>query len=176
MITDNENQEYEDLQEKEELEVSDNETALSEDEEVVSAASEDSEGEEQAESTAESDSKRKNLLGALLRDDDGDGDSLKDMFKDMRISGEWMMQHWAFILLFFTCMLVFVTNRYQAQQEIIEEAKLKQELNDCKYIWLTRFSELTRSSRQSQIEEHLLQRGDSTLKASKDAPFIIKVK
>ncbi|GEM_PF-1844579 len=117
----------------------------------------------------------KRLLRKALREDDGEGGNLKDMFNDMQISGEWLKRHWTFLLLVFVCMLVFVTNRYQAQQEIIEEARLKQELNDWRFIWLTQFSELTRSSRQSFIEESLKQRGDSTLKPSKVAPFILKV-
>ena len=121
-------------------------------------------------------SKMKRLLRNMLRDDDGEGGNLKDMFNDLQISGEWLKKHWAFLLIVFLCMLGFVTNRYQAQQEIIEEARLRQELNDWKFVWLTQFSELTRSSRQSNIEENLKQRGDSTLKLSKEAPFIIKVK
>lgn len=118
----------------------------------------------------------KKLLRNVLRDEDTEGGGLKDMFNDIQISGEWLKHHWSFLLIVFVSMLFFVTNRYQAQQEIIEEARLKQELTDWKYVWLTQFSELTRSCRQSHIEESLRQRGDSTLKLSKDAPFIIKVK
>lgn len=121
-------------------------------------------------------SRMKKLLRNVLRDDDTEGGGLKDMFNDIQISGEWLKRHWSFLFIVFVCMLFFVTNRYQAQQEIIEEARLKQELTDWKYVWLTQFSELTRSCRQSHIEESLRQRGDSTLKLSKDAPFIIKVK
>ncbi len=115
------------------------------------------------------------LLRNALRDED-EGGSLKDMFNDIQISGEWLKRHWSFLVIVTVCMLLFVTNRYQAQQEIIEESRLRQELNDWKYVWLTQFSELTRSSRQSYIEESLRHKGDSTLKPSKDAPFIIKAK
>lgn len=126
----------------------------------------------------EKSTKMKRMLRKMLRDDDSDeeGGSLSDMFTDIQISGEWLKHHWSFLFIMFVCMLLFVTNRYQAQQEIIEEARLKQELHDWKYVWLTQFSELTRSTRQSHIEESLRQRGDSTLKQSKEAPFIIKVK
>lgn len=173
------------------------ETEETEEEETLEQAVEDEdegegEGEEEPESTADEkqpeekeaaqeeaedrNSKMKRLLRNMLRDDDGEGGNLKDMFNDLQISGEWLKKHWAFLLIVFFCMLFFVTNRYQAQQEIIEEARLRQELNDWKFVWLTQFSELTRSSRQSNIEENLKQRGDSTLKLSKEAPFIIKVK
>lgn len=124
----------------------------------------------------ESSTRMRKLLRQALREDDSEGGSLKDMFNDIQISGEWLKRHWSFLLIVFVCMLAFVTNRYQAQQEIIEEANLKRELNEWKYIWLTQFSELTRSTRQSYIEESLRQRGDTTLTLSKNAPFIIKIK
>lgn len=115
--------------------------------------------------------KKRKLLRRLLNGDEDDDESISD---DIQISGEWVKRHWSFLLLLFLCMLAFVTNRYQAQQEIIEEARLKEELQDQKYVWLTQFSELTRATRQSYIEESLKQRGDSTLKPSKETPFIIK--
>lgn len=120
--------------------------------------------------------KMRRLLRAMLRDEDSEGGSMKDMFDDIQISGEWLKRHWSFILIVVVCMLLFVTNRYQAQQEIIEESRLKRELNDIRFIWLTQFCELTRSQRQSQIEETLIQRGDTTLKPRKEAPFLIKAK
>ena len=120
--------------------------------------------------------KMRRLLRHVLRDDDAEGGSLKDMFNDLQISKEWLKRHWSFLVIVFICMLLFVTNRYAAQQDLIEESKLKQELNDWKYMWLTQYCELTRSSRQSQIEEALKQRGDSTLKPRKEAPFLIKEK
>lgn len=120
--------------------------------------------------------KMRRLLRAMLRDEDSEGGSMKDMFDDIQISGEWLKRHWSFILIVVVCMLLFVTNRYQAQQEIIEESRLKRELNDIRFIWLTQFCELTRSQRQSQIEETLIQRGDTTLKPRKEAPFLIKEK
>lgn len=120
--------------------------------------------------------KTRRLLRAMLRDEDSEGGSMKDMFDDIQISGEWLKRHWSFILIVVVCMLLFVTNRYQAQQEIIEESRLKRELNDIRFIWLTQFCELTRSQRQSQIEETLIQRGDTTLKPRKEAPFLIKAK
>lgn len=120
--------------------------------------------------------KMRRLLRAMLRDEDSEGGSMKDMFDDIQISGEWLKRHWSFILIVVVCMLLFVTNRYQAQQEIIEESRLERELNDIRFIWLTQFCELTRSQRQSQIEETLIQRGDTTLKPRKEAPFLIKAK
>ena len=169
----------EDENEDEDEETEEEETEEEEEEEEteqVSAKEKEKQSPSSSGKDEEQNFKMRRLLRNMLRDDDSEGGSLKDMFNDIQISGEWVKRHWSFLLIVFICMLLFVTNRYQAQQEIIEEARLKQELNDWKYVWLTQFSELTRSSRQSHIEESLKHRGDSTLKLSKDAPFIIKVK
>ena len=164
-----------DLEEEEEL----SEEITEEEEETEETGEEDEPAEPKAgtrEARKQEDNFRmRRLLRNALRDED-EGGGLKDMFNDIQISGEWLKRHWSFLVIVTVCMLLFVTNRYQAQQEIIEESRLRQELNDWKYVWLTQFSELTRSSRQSYIEESLRQKGDSTLKPSKEAPFIIKAK
>lgn len=100
--------------------------------------------------------------------------SLKELLGSIQLNGEWFRRNMLFFGVLTICLLAFVTNRYQAQQEMIEEAELKHELDEMRYIWLTRFSELTTAQRQSQIEERLKQLGDSTLMLSKEAPFIIK--
>lgn len=156
---------------EEELEEEEDEDDDDETEDSEEAGSEEEEaGEEQKKGKSH---KKRKLLRRLLNGDEDDDESISD---DIQISGKWVKRHWSFLLLLFLCMLVFVTNRYQAQQEIIEEARLKEELQDWKYVWLTQFSELTRTTRQSYIEESLKQRGDSTLKPSKETPFIIKAK
>lgn len=101
--------------------------------------------------------------------------SLKELLGSIQLNGEWFRRNFLFFVVGTICLLIFVTNRYQAQQEMIEEAELKRELDEMRYIWLTRFSELTTAQRQSQIEERLKQLGDTTLHLSKEAPFIIKV-
>lgn len=175
-----EKEEEEENEEKATAEEEDAENSEEEEpgEEAAEPGEEELSPEEQKKQTEQEErsSKMKKLLRNVLRDEDTEGGGLKDMFNDIQISGEWLKRHWSFLLIVFVCTLLFVTNRYQAQQEIIEESRLKQELTDWKYVWLTQFSELTRSCRQSHIEESLRQRGDSTLKLSKDAPFIIKVK
>lgn len=126
-------------------------------------------------SSEETSQKKRSLMDRILNDDSESG-SLKDMFIDMQISREWLKKHWSLLLIIFICLMLFVTNRYQAQQEIIEESNLKKELNDWKFKWLAKFSDLTRSTRQSQIEAQLKAKGDTTLVLSKNAPFIIKAK
>lgn len=120
-------------------------------------------------------SARKRLLDTLQIDADINASSMKELLGSIQLNGEWFRRNIWFFIVVTLCLLGFVTNRYQAQQEMIEEAELRRELDEMRYIWLTRFSELTTAQRQSQIEERLKQLGDSTLHLSKEAPFIIKV-
>jgi len=117
---------------------------------------------------------RKRLISGLLNDGESGVTSMKDLLRNMEFNGEWFRRNIGFIIVVTLCLLAFVTNRYQAQQEMIEEARLKKELAEMKYKWLTRFSELTTSTRQSQIEDRLKQLGDTTLTLSREAPYIIK--
>ncbi|MCQ2196136.1 MAG: hypothetical protein MJZ60_01270 [Bacteroidaceae bacterium] len=119
--------------------------------------------------------KRHRFANALLNNEgENNITSIKDLYKSFHIDGTWFKRNWSFLLTVFGCLLAFVTNRYQAQQEMIEEDQLRKELAEMRYKWLTRFSELTTSTRQSQIENRLKQLGDTTLTYSKQAPFIIR--
>ena len=61
--------------------------------------------------------------------------------------------------------IVYITNRYSAEQEMIEIERLKTELTEMRYRALTRSSELTVRTRQSQ---------DSVLQTPKEPPFLIQ--
>lgn len=119
---------------------------------------------EQAESriTTESDSapERKRMLDVLL--------------KALEIDGRWFRRNLGLFFVITVGMLLFVTNRYQADQEIIEEGLLKDTLADIKYKALTKAADLTLKTRQSNIETLLRLQGDSAIKTPKDAPYIIK--
>lgn len=119
---------------------------------------------------------RRRLLNELISDGESDATSLKDLWRGMEINGQWFKNNIWFIAIITLCLFAFVTNRYQAEQEVIEEARLQKELSEWKYIWLTRFSELTTSTRESQIEQRLRQAGDTLLRHSQESPYIIKVK
>lgn len=120
-------------------------------------------------------SHRHRLMNSLLNNEgETNINSVKDLFKSIELNGEWFRRNLSFIIVTTICLMGFVTNRYQAQQEQIEEARLKKELAEMKYKWLTRFSELTTFTRQSRIEELLRINGDTTLTHSKEAPFLIR--
>lgn len=163
----NRNDEVEELDE-----LLDNE--LQEDEAIEEGGDEmEIEGEDEEE---EHPKKKRHRLMRSLMNNEGENNitSIKDLYKSIRLNGDWFKRNILFILTITACLIALVTNRYQAQQEQIEEAELKKQLTEMKYKWLTRFSELTTSTRQSQIEERLRQVGDTTLTHSKDAPFIIR--
>lgn len=92
----------------------------------------------------------------------------------MEIDGQWFRHNLGFIGVITVGLLVFVTNRYQADQEMIVEDQLKDTLADIRYRAVTKSAELTLQKRTSNLEERLRQRGDSTLKVPVDAPYIIK--
>lgn len=95
----------------------------------------------------------------------------KSVIRQMDIDGQWFKRQIGVITLAVLGIIVYITCRYQAQQEIILEEQLKKELQDWKFRTLTRNSELTLKTRQSQIENALKLFGDSTLKVSTEAPF-----
>ncbi|MCQ2222421.1 MAG: hypothetical protein MJZ35_01390 [Bacteroidaceae bacterium] len=121
--------------------------------------------------------RRRGLMTSLLNNEgESNVTNFRDLFRSIDLNGEWFRRNLFFIVLVTGCLLLFVTNRYQAQLEQIEEANLKNELAEMKYKWLTRFSELTTSTRQSQIEEQLRENGETDLSHSKQPPFLIRAK
>lgn len=123
--------------------------------------------------TSESNSSK--LITSLLTDDEESAEfhQLQDLVRMLNINGEWFRRQIWVILMIVSGTILYITNRYQAQQEIIEEESLRNELQDWKFRSLTRSSELTLKCRQSKLEEQLHANGDSTLKTSSSAPFRI---
>ncbi len=98
---------------------------------------------------------------------------LRDAWKQISIDGQWFKrQIWLFVVIVIG-IIAYISNRYGAQQEIIEEQLLREELQDWKFKSLTRNSELTFLTRQSQIELQLKAFGDSTIQVSNKAPYRI---
>ncbi len=114
---------------------------------------------------------------ASIMDEDEDNlpelKHLKDVVKAFEINGTWLRRQLGVLAILLVGIIMYITNGYQAQQELFEEIRLKKELLDSKYRCLTRKSELTQQTRQSQIERRLKALGDSTLSPSKKPLFKI---
>jgi len=102
--------------------------------------------------------------------------SLREVLGGDYLLGSFLRRNILFILLLVFLGILYISNRYAAQQEIIEEEQLRKELVERKNYALTQYAELTMRSRQSSIERRLKAFGDSLLTSPKDPPFIIRVK
>ena len=119
--------------------------------------------------------------GSTNGDDDKGKDkksSGRDITFNKIIGGEFLASDFfrrqvkLLVLLVFLA-IVYISNRYSYQQEMIEIDRLRKELTDIKYDALTRSSELTEKSRQSHIEEYVSQ-GTSALQTATTPPYLIK--
>lgn len=79
------------------------------------------------------------------------------------------------ILLITGFIVLYISNRYNCQQCMIEIDTLERNLKDVKYRALSSSSTLTEMSRESRVLEILKSSGDSVLHISKQPPYIIEV-
>ena len=131
---------------------------------------------EAAQEAPEAKSSRIRLFSSLLSEDEEKQPEvrrLRDALRALSINGQWFKQQIGVICLIVLGVIIYITNRYKAQQEMMEEDRLRRELLDWKYRSITRRSELTFRTRQTKLEDMLNERGDSTLKPGKTAPFIL---
>ena len=77
------------------------------------------------------------------------------------------------VVVFF--IIIYISNRYSVQKDLIEIDRLQKELSDAKYRSLSSSSQLTERSRESHVLEILKTNKDSVLKISSRPPFIINV-
>lgn len=83
-------------------------------------------------------------------------------------------QIWVIVLitLFF---IVYISNRYKCQQNLIKIDNLQSELEDAKYRALSSSSDLTQQTRESKVLERLHNDKDSTLHIPTQPPYIITI-
>ncbi len=100
--------------------------------------------------------------------------SLREILGGDILTAGWLRRQMGLISLCTFFAILYITNRYSAEQEMIEIERLKTELKEVGYRALTRSGELTVKTRQSQIEENLRRTPDSVLQSPKEPPFLIK--
>ena len=102
--------------------------------------------------------------------------SLREILGGDFLVGDFLRRQIGFIMFLVLLSTGYITNRYAAQQEIIEEENLRKELADKRNYALTQYCELTQQSRQSMLEQRLRANGDTTLTIPKEPPYFIKKK
>ena len=83
-------------------------------------------------------------------------------------------QIWLVILIVFF-VIIYISNRYNIQNDIIESDKLQKELQDTKYKALSTSSQITEKSRESNVLDMLKNNKDSVLHIATQPPYIINV-
>ena len=83
-------------------------------------------------------------------------------------------QIWLFLLIGFF-LIIYTSNRYSCQQDLIKIDHLQQELQSAKYKALSSGSQLTEMSRQSNVMDMLKNNKDSMLHIASEPPYKIKV-
>ena len=83
-------------------------------------------------------------------------------------------QIWLVILIVFF-VIIYISNRYNIQNDIIELDKLQKELQDTKYKALSTSSQITEKSRESNVLDMLKNNKDSVLHIATQPPYIINI-
>ena len=79
------------------------------------------------------------------------------------------------ILIIVLFIVVYISNRYKCQQDLIRISNLTEQLKDAKYRALSSSSDLTQMTRESKVLEQLKNCQDSTLQIATQPPYIITV-
>lgn len=99
--------------------------------------------------------------------------TLKNIFLGDFLINDFLRRQAKLLLLITIYTVIYISNRYSVQQEMIEIDRLRKELTDIKYDALTRSSELTERTRQSRIEEYVSTE-HSELQTSTAPPYVIE--
>ena len=83
-------------------------------------------------------------------------------------------QIWLVILIVFF-IIIYISNRYSIQKDLIELDQLQKELQDTKYKALSTSSQITEKSRESNVLDMLKNNKDSILHIATQPPYIINV-
>lgn len=91
------------------------------------------------------------------------------------LTAEVLRKQIGVIILIAFITMVYVSNRYSCQQDMLEINELKTEMKDAKYRALASSSDLTEMSRESNVLKMLRNNKDSLLHIANQPPYIIKV-
>ena len=91
------------------------------------------------------------------------------------LNTQFLRQQIWVIVLITLFIIVYISNRYKCQQNLIKIDNLQSELEDAKYRALSSSSDLTQQTRESKVLERLHNDKDSTLHIPTQPPYIITI-
>lgn len=91
------------------------------------------------------------------------------------LNTQFLRQQIWVIVLMTLFIIVYISNRYKCQQNLIKIDNLQSELEDAKYRALSSSSDLTQQTRESKVLERLHNDKDSTLHIPTQPPYIITI-
>lgn len=91
------------------------------------------------------------------------------------LNTQFLRQQIWVIVLITLFIIVYISNRYKCQQNLIKIDNLQSELEDAKYRALSSSSDLTQQTRGSKVLERLHNDKDSTLHIPTQPPYIITI-
>lgn len=148
---------------------------------VVDADSQPSKSAQRPEDDEEGDDGITSLQEAMIDQAREDEKPMSSTFSLRKIlGGDWLTAQFlrrqiGVILLITGFIIVYISNRYSCQKDMLEIDRLNSELVDAKYRALSTASELTEKCRESNVMEMLQNNKDSVLKIANQPPYIINV-
>lgn len=91
------------------------------------------------------------------------------------LNTQFLRQQIWVIVLITLFIIVYISNRFKCQQNLIKIDNLQSELEDAKYRALSSSSDLTQQTRESKVLERLHNDKDSTLHIPTQPPYIITI-
>lgn len=91
------------------------------------------------------------------------------------LNTQFLRQQIWVIVLITLFIIVYISNRYKCQQNLVKIDNLQSELEDAKYRALSSSSDLTQQTRESKVLERLHNDKDSTLHIPTQPPYIITI-
>ncbi len=98
--------------------------------------------------------------------------SLRSILGGDIITGNWFKKHFAFIIMLSVMAIIYISNRYAYEFDMIEQKELTDTLHDRRYKALTRSSQLLEKKLRSNVEEDL---ADSTIQTASTPSYVIKI-
>ncbi len=137
---------------------------------------------QQAAETAREELKKQVQLTKAIREQAREEDALPSASYTLRkilggdfLTAEVMRKQIGVIILVAFMTMIYVSNRYSCQQDMIEINELQKELKDAKYKALASSSQLTEMCRESNVLNMLKSNKDSVLHIPNQPPYIITV-